>query len=152
MTTRGGQAPGSAPGTYLLRFDLPEPVTLDVGALGKAVLGPGSHYYAGSAFGPGGVAARVLRHVNGSERRHWHVDALRATVPVMEVWYGHAQERLEHAWAGALLGSPGARLDVAGFGASDCACQGHLVHFMQPLTQCTMERLLGKNMVFRWTP
>lgn len=144
--------PRRAPGSYLLRFDLASPQTVEVGSLGTVRFAAGCHFYAGSAFGPGGVAARVMRHVAGNGRPHWHVDRLRAVAPVREVWFSHAQARLEHAWAGALLGLPGARLAMARFGASDCRCPGHLVCFRRAPSRAALAAVLRCDEVSRWVP
>ncbi len=145
--------PGRAPGSYLLRFDLTEPSTVEVGALGAVTFAAGSHYYAGSAFGPGGVAARVARHVHGRGRPHWHVDRLRALAAVREVWYSHAPVNLEHAWSQALLALPGARPGARRFGASDCRCPGHLVHFRRVPSRAVLgAALLTADGVQRWVP
>ena len=144
--------PERAPGSYLLRFDLFTDARIEAGALGIVQLEAGSHYYAGSAFGPGGVAARVARHVAGHGRLHWHVDRLRALVPVREVWFSYAVQRLEHAWARALLTLPGARLSCLRFGASDCRCSGHLVGFRRAPSRTALAATLGVEGVRRWAP
>lgn len=115
------------PGTYLLRFDLAAPLDIEVGRLGTLHLPAGALYYVGSAFGAGGVAARVGRHLRGGGRPHWHIDRLRAAVTVTAAWYAVADRMQEHRWAERLAGLPGAT-PVAGFGASDCRCPSHLVH------------------------
>jgi Uri superfamily endonuclease len=117
----------AAPGSYLLWFHLDQPRSLQVGRHGGVVLRAGWYGYVGSAFGPGGLRARVGRHLRGAQRRRWHVDYLRAEVPVERVWFVCGM-RLEHAWAAALHGHAGASA-VPGFGASDCACRSHLYRF-----------------------
>ena len=112
-------------GTYTLLVELPDAVTLEVGALGERRLPAGWYAYTGSAFGAGGFA-RVDRHyelaAGEREARHWHVDYL----------LGHPDARIrgdvrtpdedvECAVARALPESP-----VEGFGASDCDCPAHL--------------------------
>lgn len=143
----GGSPPGPRPGSYLLRFDLPRPLVLAVGRLGEIRLASGALYYVGSALGPGGVAARVRRHLAGGGRPHWHVDRLRAVLPVREVWYRHAPERLEHAWAAALLACAGGSVAAVRFGASDCRCPTHLVHFIQAPTRAGLRRALGRELI-----
>lgn len=149
---RDAAAPGPCPGTYLLRFDLAEPCRLAVGRLGTVELRPGVHYYAGSALGPGGVAARVRRHLVGSRRIHWHIDRLRAQRPVSEVWYCHGPVRLEHAWAAALLVLAAGEVAVPRFGASDCRCPSHLVRFVRAPSPATLRRILGGASRWRPTP
>jgi histidyl-tRNA synthetase len=56
----------AAPGAYVLMVELTAP--LDFVFAGKpAHLAPGAYFYCGSARGPGGLAARVGRHLRGDE-------------------------------------------------------------------------------------
>ena len=102
---------------------------LQIGRLGGMQLSKGLYVYVGSAFGPGGVAARVSRHLQRHKTRHWHIDHLIWATTVREVWYSQRQRDLEHCWAQAALDHPAARNLLRGFGASDCQCLSHLVRF-----------------------
>jgi endonuclease-3 len=120
--------PDDAGGTYVLLVDVPEPITLDVGALGEHRLPAGAYLYVGSALGSGGFA-RVDRHrrVAAGEHdvRHWHVDALLGhPATSLHDAYTAAGHAVECATARALVRDP----VVAGFGASDCDCPTHLAH------------------------
>lgn len=118
-----------AGGTYLLLFDVPETVTFQAGRrLGQVTLAAGRVVYAGSALGPGGLRARVGRHLRSEKKQHWHVDYLTAVCPVGAVWYAVSDDRLECVWAAALRAIPGVTAPVVGFGASDCACDSHLLY------------------------
>lgn len=121
----------SAPGNYLLRIDLAYAVCHEVGKLGKISFLPGSYVYAGSAFGPGGLRARLSHHLRPVIRPHWHIDWLHQLAPVRSIWYCAAQAHLECVWNQALLQVPGASIPFPGFGASDCPnnCRAHLVVF-----------------------
>ena len=62
-------------GAYLLLVELAKPLSLT--QRGKPVsLAAGTYAYCGSANGPGGIAARVARHMRKDKKAHWHVDAL----------------------------------------------------------------------------
>ena len=102
---------------------------LQIGRLGGMQLSKGWYVYVGSAFGPGGLAARVSRHLQRHKTRHWHIDHLIWATTVREVWYSQRQRDLEHCWAQAALDQPAARNLLRGFGASDCQCLSHLVRF-----------------------
>lgn len=119
------------PGTYVLWLQLPQPRTLRIGRLGEARLAPGHYAYVGSAFGPGGVRARLGRHLRGATALRWHIDFLRRVCRVETAWVSYEPRRLEHAWAAALLTLPGASRPLAGFGASDCRCDTHLAGFAE---------------------
>lgn len=116
------------PGSYALIFRCLNEHTVDAGALGRLDLATGYYVYIGSAFGPGGVAARVGHHRQISRKPHWHLDYLRPHLQLMEIWVTHDAERREHQWADQLAVLRGVRRPFIGFGASDCACIAHLFH------------------------
>ena len=64
-------------GTYVLMLGLPRLATIGVGRLGHFQFPVGWYAYAGSAHGPGGLAARISRHLRVPKPLHWHVDYLR---------------------------------------------------------------------------
>ena len=70
-----GRIPGTG-GAYALLIRLPRALTADIPALGAPRLAAGSYVYCGSAYGPGGLAARIGRHLRVGKRRRWHVDRL----------------------------------------------------------------------------
>lgn len=116
----------NTPGTYALVFRNHTQRRIPVGALGEVVLMRGYYIYVGSAFGPGGLRARVGRHARIEKTKHWHIDYLRPHLSLIEAWYTSDPEKLEHRWAGLLE----RELSVAWprFGASDCRCPAHLFY------------------------
>ncbi len=114
------------PGIYALGLVLSEEAFIKVGALGTWRFPTGLYVYVGSAWGPGGLAARVGRHLRCNTTLHWHIDHLRAVSRPVAVWLATGR-RDECAWAAQLLARPGARVIVPRFGASDCVCPAHLV-------------------------
>jgi len=117
------------PGTYALLLAANETCCLRIGRLGGLALQPGWYVYVGSAFGPGGVDARLAHHRKRAARPHWHVDHLRLHTRLERIWYTHDSVRREHQWAQVMQRLPGAEMPRHGFGASDCACVSHLVRF-----------------------
>ncbi len=114
------------PGAYVLAIRLSAPVEITAGGLPPASLLPGWYAYAGSARGPGGLAARIRRHVSPDKRPRWHVDAL--TLSATQVVAFAFPDESECRLLDRLLGLPGAAVPLPGFGASDCAaCPAHLV-------------------------
>lgn len=146
----GDAASPGAPGTYLLRFDLERSLEIEAGRLGTLSLPAGALYYVGSAFGPGGIAARVGRHLRGDGRPHWHVDRLRARVAVSDAWYAFAERAEEHRWAACLAALPGATV-VPGFGASDCRCRSHLFHSASAMTLARLREVLAPAHLFSFS-
>ncbi len=115
-----------APGSYLLIMRWAIPATIAIGRLGQFAFAAGTYAYVGSAHGPGGLRARLARHLRAAKKRHWHIDYLVERAPVVAVWVEASAGRLECAWAGALAALPGAEQPAPRFGASDCACPAHL--------------------------
>ena len=117
----------AAPGTYVLVLHLDHDRSITVGRLGQFSFPAGYYLYIGSAQGPGGLRARLRRHLRGGERLHWHVDYLRNWTRPVEVWYNVGTRRQECAWREAIQ-EAGFSLSVPKFGASDCRCPGHLLY------------------------
>jgi Uri superfamily endonuclease len=82
----------------------------------------------GSAFGPGGVAARCGHHRRISERPRWHIDYLRTVFDLKQIWFTHDPLPREHLWATRLSNDLGYEAPVHQFGASGCDCVSHLFH------------------------
>jgi Uri superfamily endonuclease len=122
-------------GSYALILELPQNQTLNVGRLGRCAFPAGFYVYLGSARGPGGIRARLGRHLRGAEKTWWHIDYLRKASEVRGYGYLVADNglQLECNWAKKLADHPTASIVVPKFGASDCqmGCQAHLVYFPQ---------------------
>lgn len=116
------------PGTYALVSFCQRKKPVKVGHWGELEARRGYYVYIGSAFGPGGVRARVSRHCREDKPKRWHIDYLRAATQAMTAWYTHDVERLEHRWAQAML-KRGDCVPIDGFGCSDCRCRSHLFFF-----------------------
>ena len=117
------------PGTYALVLASSNAALVPVGKPGGLRLQPGIYVYIGSAHGPGGLRARLGHHLAQCSRPHWHIDHLRAHANPEEVWYCYDPRPWEHQWAKCLGTLPGVSVPLAGFGASDCACESHLYFF-----------------------
>lgn len=112
-------------GAYALYFKLSEQVELPIPRLNNPTLDPGTYVYAGSAYGPGGIRARVSRHLRTGKKPHWHIDHLSnvTTCTRVETYTGG----IECDVVADLLAA-GADTPVPGFGSSDCkTCAAHLV-------------------------
>ena len=111
----------AARGSYVLLIRLPGASSIRVGRLGEMRFRAGTYAYVGSAMG--GLRGRLRRHLRLQKRRRWHVDYLLDSARVTAIVTCETAERSECAIAGSLAG----RFEVIpGFGASDCACPGHL--------------------------
>jgi len=133
------------PGSYLLMLRLPDFREIQVGRLGRLGFAPGWYLYAGSAFGPGGLAARLGHHFKPVQKPHWHIDYLRAEAMVMEAWIALGSPCREHEWAAALSKAPCSGKRVGGFGSSDCRCPSHLLYCKRRPVQGLVEQALGAS-------
>lgn len=120
--------PPSDPGTYALLLSCRSQRRIAIGRLRNLALEPGYYVYVGSAFGPGGIRARVEHHRRRAARPHWHIDYLRRYARLEAVDWQDG-ERCEHEWAAQVASLPGALVALPGFGSSDCRCATHLFHF-----------------------
>lgn len=132
------------PGAYALQFSLLHSVELEIGRFGELCLPAGEYIYLGSARGPGGLRARLGRHLGPPPAtRRWHIDDLHAVAQASAYCYlfdrsasassgkSAPLRAIECLWSQALAALPGATTPVRGFGASDCrqGCRAHLVAF-----------------------
>lgn len=99
-------------------------------------LPPGLYAYCGSAYGPGGLRARIARHMKPDKTPRWHVDRLTAAGRIVRIaaheggWECDLVDRLRAA---------GGRTPLRGFGSSDCRrCRAHLLALEDG---CSLSRL-----------
>lgn len=134
---------------YLLFLRASRTLKVKVGSLGLLILPTGYYVYAGSARGPGGVKARVGRHLQLARlkagRVRWHIDYLLVdrNTTFVESWKIENQSQTE-----CLISKNIEKLSdltVSDFGSSDCrlGCKGHLHHFRRDPRR-TVGRLLAK--------
>jgi len=121
------------PGAYTLAITLGAPLALTIPRFAGRRLGAGLYVYAGSAHGPGGLRARLGRHLKRQKARRWHVDHLTAVatdVHALAVLEARECDLLVHLLAGGGFSVP-----LPGFGASDCrTCPTHLLHWSPTAT------------------
>ena len=132
------------PGTYALLLRMEGDSILTVGRLGRFRFPAGVYVYLGSARGPGGLAARLARHLRNPKPSRWHVDYLRAHAQPMLVWFAEGERRRECAWVAAVAELPGATVPAPGFGASDCRCPAHLVYLPAQPGRGLLARAVGE--------
>ena len=89
---------------------------------------PGWYFYVGSAFGPGGIAARCRRHLRKEKKRHWHIDVLTGEADIKEIIFLIGSREAEARWAKMLLDDACFSVPHPGFGASDAKAVSHLFY------------------------
>ena len=106
-------------GTYILIARVSQMKRLGIGSLGEFDIIPGFYAYVGSAFGSGGLRARLGHHLESTAEPHWHIDYLLQIATPVEVWFNTADRKLEHHWAELMEHAPGFRVPIPRFGSSD---------------------------------
>jgi Uri superfamily endonuclease len=143
----------ACPGLYALWLRLPQTARLLVGQLGEFDFPAGDYIYLGSARGPGGLRARLGRHLRGDGWPHWHIDSLRAVARPQAVWFAVDDRVIECDWVQVLGALSGAVALARGFGARDCRrrCPTHLIYF-QRAEPALITRVLEGCMGFTYSP
>lgn len=119
--------PVAVPGAYALIFSV-ERVGLEIAipTLPRSLLQEGLYAYFGDAWGSGGLAGRVSRHLRTKRARHWHVDHLLHGAHLAAVWVW--PQGRECIWRADVQARAGAGVPIPGFGSSDCRqCPAHLL-------------------------
>lgn len=115
-------------GAYLLLLHFAAPVEF-THKRARHGLDAGWYAYAGSAYGPGGIRARLRRHFLRDKKLHWHVDHL--TVIASQIHAAAVEGGSECAIADRLIHSGAFRPALEGFGSSDCdRCRAHLLQWL----------------------
>jgi Uri superfamily endonuclease len=104
-------------GTYILITSVREMKHLRIGSLGDWDIIPGFYAYVGSAFGSGGLKARIHHHLESTAEPHWHIDYFLKVANPVEVWFTTCSRKLEHHWADLL--ETRFRVPIPRFGSSD---------------------------------
>ena len=115
----------TSPGTYAILLKNVSHRNIRVFGVKTLCFNKGYYLYIGSAFGPGGLRARIGRHCRRQKVKRWHIDYLREAADISRIWLEASEAGREHDWAKALYGAEGFE-PITGFGCSDCRCRAHL--------------------------
>jgi len=147
-TTHQGEGVPGRPGIYMLILEILEDIEVNVGRLGTLRFDKGIYMYVGSARGPGGLRARLMRHCRGPTRTKWHIDYLtsNSNVRVTAAVIAEANFDLEEAIAGGMLRQEYCiKPAIKGFGSTDKTSYTHLF-----TCTCSMQKCITTAMgVFR---
>ncbi len=116
-------------GHYLMVLEVKEEQGLQVGRLGRFILDPGTYCYVGRARR--NLKQRIARHSRSEKSPRWHIDHLLPHANLTAVFLFPERGTDECRIAKRLVGM-GGRPHPPRFGASDCRCRGHLIHFDLP--------------------
>ena len=132
-------------GTYLISLKLDISKTIRVGKLGKFNFHSGLYFYVGSACGPGGLRARIKRHLKINKKMHWHIDYLRDRANIEKIIYSLNGTPRECDWSRFLQTHSKYLLLINNFGASDCRCATHLFYSEKRDNYSSLHTLLKKT-------
>ncbi|CAG1771225.1 hypothetical protein BAC3_01637 [uncultured bacterium] len=113
-------------GSYLLLMKLSEVQSLQIPHLKDYVFTEGYYIYIGSALGPGGIRARVGRHIRKEKKIHWHIDHLTTVADLYSTVLILSPSRLETLLTGFLMKTD--LTPVPGFGCGDSEDYSHLFY------------------------
>lgn len=131
-------------GLYVFLMRLKEPQSVQVGALGQFLFGPGWYLYSGSARK--NLAKRVERHWSLKQKLRWHIDYL-ATAPDSEpvgaIVIPESADITECELNQKVGSMFGGQVPAPGFGATDCknGCPAHLYYSPAPVSLLAVARV-----------
>ena len=115
------------PGAYVIAIDLARPLQIKLRNRPSEALPAGRYLYCGSAKGPGGLRARIARHMRRGKPRRWHVDLLTEAGRVLAAWTIVEGDECRLIAALACLRTP-----IDGFGSGVCqTCRSHLLRWSE---------------------
>lgn len=125
----------SAGGSYVLLVHLSRPLEFERPGL-RHRFEPGWYGYVGSARGPGGIRARIGRHLRAEKAVHWHIDSLTITADIVLAFVveGASKCTLNRSLLRSRVWQPSA----AGFGSSDC--RNCATHLLEPVDMAAIDR------------
>ncbi|NEW91798.1 GIY-YIG nuclease family protein [Rhodopseudomonas sp. BR0M22] len=139
MTSAPHPACPSGPGAYVVAIAIAAPLAIRLGAAASPLLRPGRYLYCGSAYGPGGLPARLGRHFRKDKAIRWHVDQLTTAGEVLGAWAIAGGDECELVARLGFLPVP-----IEGFGATDCAhCRSHLLRWPSRVAARTVRAALA---------
>jgi Uri superfamily endonuclease len=110
-------------GAYVLSIQLDGPIKVRIAGRVATTVPEGLYLYCGSARGPGGLHARLRRHMRRHKTLRWHIDQITSRGRVLGAWVAPGGNECELVGRLSRLRTP-----IPGFGSSDCArCRSHLL-------------------------
>ena len=136
------------PGTYILILRIDNTRDIEIGRIGKHTVKKGYYFYAGSAFGPGGIRARISRHLRVDKTKRWHIDYIRDAGSVVSALVNYGKKKKECTWASKMNLSQITTTPILNFGSSDCSCKSHLFYSEKRINIEKLRSLLGESVEY----
>ena len=127
-------------------LEVQEPLSLDVGQLGRVLFPSGSYCYIGS--GMQNLDRRVERHFEATKKVHWHIDHLTARARTVGALMLPSAVKKECGINAMVSVTRGCEPFAPGFGSSDCSCLTHL----HSLSQIGLRNLKALGLEFKPNP
>ncbi len=131
-------------GTYIVTLKMETSQDIEVGRIGKHNFKKGFYLYVGSAHGPGGLNARLARHMKKDKSKRWHIDYIRNAGFVTSIIVQYGKEKKECTWAEKLKSSDFLIMPINRFGSSDCTCRSHLFYSKKMLTLKVLKNIINE--------
>ncbi|WFO74540.1 GIY-YIG nuclease family protein [Desulfurococcaceae archaeon MEX13E-LK6-19] len=126
-------------GVYVLVIKVVEDTSINVGKLGSFVFGKGYYAYVGSAMGPGGLKARIKRHISKVKKLRWHIDYLTSNnyTEITAIIYSTTSVNGMESRIAKILEEKLAP-SIKGFGSTDTNDYTHLFKCISDLNKCVL--------------
>jgi len=132
----------SEKGSYVIVYSLNDISEVRVGSLGKVEFNPGIYFYCGSAFGSGGLASRIYRHISKPLKQFWHVDYLSQVSKPLRIWFTMSEKSTECSLVRSLDKNQEISPFSRGFGSSDCK-EGCFAHLLYGLLDINLHKIVN---------
>ncbi len=135
-------------GHYILVLALEKEKKITVGRLGTFTLEPGTYCYVGKSKNH--LRQRLARHCRKEKPKRWHIDYFLPHARLMAILLFPLEGLSECALAKRLR-EKGGLPHPPRFGASDCACPGHLILLpREKLTETHAQNKVNLNPILEW--
>ena len=130
----------SRKGSYLFIFLLKSEISFKTKGGKGFKLPPGLYIYVGSAFGSGGIEARIKRHLKRKKKLHWHLDWVTTSKHFEFLDFVPFYNRRWECKLAKFLEGLGIFETIEGFGSTDCNCRGHLFRLKDKYNSRSFEK------------
>jgi Uri superfamily endonuclease len=96
----------------------------------ELILNRGFYLYVGTAFGAGGLASRIHRHLRKNKKQHWHIDQVTSSDECNFYSVAVFPDEKSECFISKKLEKINQMTPIVGFGNSDCRnkCQSHFFY------------------------
>lgn len=114
-------------GSYVLVLQTQKSYRIKAGSLPEREYPPGIYFYIGRAKRY--LRGRLARHLRSEKKLFWHIDYLLRKAHIKAIWCRPGFFDECHVASGIMELDRKSCTPIKGFGASDCRCSSHLIHY-----------------------